>query len=83
MEDCAAPCVAGAALGRSTAIQVGANLVCTRLLPVGLLVFAGTDQGIDWSVTSAATLMTSAPLLLAFLLFQRHFIASFMRAGIR
>jgi len=27
--------------------------------------------------------MTSAPLLVAFLLFQRQFVASFMRAGIR
>lgn len=59
------------------------NSVDTRPLTVGLSVFAGTDQGIDWSVISAATLMTSAPLLLAFLLFQRQFVASFMRAGIR
>jgi len=27
--------------------------------------------------------MTSAPLLLAFLLFQRQFVQSFMRAGIK
>jgi sn-glycerol 3-phosphate transport system permease protein len=27
--------------------------------------------------------MTSGPLLLAFLLFQRQFVQSFMRAGIR
>jgi sn-glycerol 3-phosphate transport system permease protein len=27
--------------------------------------------------------MTSAPLLVAFLLFQRQFVQSFMRAGIR
>ena len=59
------------------------NSVTTRPLTVGLSVFAGTDQGIDWSVISAATLMTSAPLLVAFLLFQRQFVASFMRAGIR
>ena len=62
---------------------VVSNSVGTRPLTVGLSVFAGTDQGIDWSVISAATLMTSAPLLLAFLLFQRQFVASFMRAGIR
>ncbi len=62
---------------------VVSNSVSTRPLTVGLSVFAGTDQGIDWSVISAATLMTSAPLLLAFLLFQRQFVASFMRAGIR
>lgn len=59
------------------------NSVGTRPLTVGLSVFASTDQGVDWSVISAATLMTSAPLLLAFLLFQRQFVQSFMRAGIR
>jgi sn-glycerol 3-phosphate transport system permease protein len=59
------------------------NSVSTRPLTVGLAVFASTDQGIDWSIITAATIMTSAPLLLAFLLFQRQFVASFMRAGIR
>ena len=34
-------------------------------------------------VITAATVMTSAPLLIAFLLFQRQFVQSFMRAGIR
>ncbi len=59
------------------------NSVEARPLTVGLQVFASTDQGIDWSIITAATLMTSAPLLLAFLLFQRQFVQSFMRAGIR
>jgi len=59
------------------------NSVRTRPLTVGLQIFASTDQGIDWSVISAATVMTSAPLLVAFLLFQRQFVQSFMRAGIR
>jgi sn-glycerol 3-phosphate transport system permease protein len=59
------------------------NSVSTRPLTVGLSVFATTDQGIDWSIVTAATLMTSAPLLVAFLLFQRQFVQSFMRAGIR
>ena len=59
------------------------NSVTTRPLTVGLAVFASTDQGIDWSIITAATLMTSGPLLVAFLLFQRQFIQSFMRAGIR
>ena len=55
----------------------------TRPLTVGLQVFSSTDQGIDWSIITAATLMTSAPLLLAFLIFQRQFVQSFMRVGIR
>jgi sn-glycerol 3-phosphate transport system permease protein len=59
------------------------NSVETRPLTVGLQVFALVDQGIDWGVICAATLMTSAPLLLAFLLFQRQFVQSFLRAGIR
>ncbi len=59
------------------------NSVSTRPLTVGLAVFASTDQGIDWSIITASTLMTSAPLLVAFLLFQRQFVQSFMRAGIK
>ena len=59
------------------------NSVSTRPLTVGLSIFASTDQGIDWSIITAATLMTSGPLLVAFLLFQRQFVQSFMRAGIR
>lgn len=59
------------------------NSVETRPLTVGLAVFATLDQGIDWAIISAATLMTSAPLLVGFLLFQRQFVQSFMRAGIR
>lgn len=59
------------------------NSVETRPLTVGLSVFASTDQGIDWSVITAATLLTSGPLLVAFLVFQRQFVQSFLRAGIR
>jgi sn-glycerol 3-phosphate transport system permease protein len=59
------------------------NSVETRPLTVGLSVFSSTDQGIDWSVITAATIMTSGPLLIGFLLFQRQFVQSFMRAGIR
>jgi hypothetical protein len=56
------------------------NSVTSRPVTVGLQVFSSGDQGIDWSVITAATLMTSAPLLIAFLLFQRQFVQSFMRA---
>ena len=59
------------------------NTVNARPLTIGLQVFSSVDQGIDWSIITAATLMTSAPLLIAFLLFQRQFVQSFMRAGIR
>ncbi len=59
------------------------NTQNARTLTVGLQVFSSVDQGVDWSVITAATLMTSAPLLVAFLLFQRQFVQSFMRAGIK
>ena len=59
------------------------NSVEARPLTVGLQVFSAGDQGIDWSIITAATLLTTAPLLIAFLLFQRQFVQSFMRAGIK
>ena len=59
------------------------NSVTTRPLTVGLAIFASVDQGIDWSIICAATLMTSGPLLIAFLLFQRQFVQSFMQTGIK
>ena len=59
------------------------NSVETRPVTVGLSIFSSVDQGVDWSIINAATLMTSGPLLIAFLLFQRQFVQSFMRAGIR
>ena len=59
------------------------NSVTARPLTVGLQVFSSGDQGVDWSIITAATLMTSAPLLIGFLLFQRQFVQSFMRAGIK
>lgn len=62
---------------------VVSNSVESRPLTVGLQVFSSADQGIDWSVITAATLLTSAPLLIGFLIFQRQFVQSFMRAGIK
>ncbi len=59
------------------------NSVETRPLTVGLSIFSMADSGVEWSVINAATLMTSAPLLLGFLLFQRQFVQSFMRTGIK
>lgn len=59
------------------------NSVTTRPVTVGLSVFSAADSGVEWSIINAATLMTSAPLLIGFLLFQRQFMQSFMRAGIK
>ena len=59
------------------------NSVNSRPLTVGLQIFSATEQGVDWTIITAATLMTSGPLLVALLLFQRQFVQSFMRAGIK
>ena len=59
------------------------NSVESRPVTVGLQVFAATDQGIDWSIVNAATVLIAAPLIVAFLVFQRQFVQSFTRAGIR
>lgn len=55
----------------------------SRPLTVGLAIFAGQEAGVSWSMLSAATVIIIAPLLVAFLVFQRQFVQSFMRAGIR
>src|SRR5665213_3281497 len=59
------------------------NSVTSRPLTVGLQIFSSGDQGIQWSIITAATLLSAGPLLVAFLLFQRQFVQSFLRAGIR
>jgi sn-glycerol 3-phosphate transport system permease protein len=59
------------------------NSVETRPLTVGLAIFGAPESGVQWPIITAATLMSVAPLLLAFILFQRQFVQSFMRAGIR
>ena len=55
----------------------------TRPLTVGLAIFGAPESGVDWAVISAGTIMAVAPLLVAFLLFQRQFMQSFMHAGIK
>ncbi|MGB7302068.1 MAG: carbohydrate ABC transporter permease [Burkholderiaceae bacterium] len=59
------------------------NTEASRPLTVGLGVFGAPESGVDWSVVSAATLLSVAPLLIAFILFQRQFVQSFMQAGIK
>lgn len=55
----------------------------TRPLTVGLSIFGAPENGVDISVISAATMMSVAPLLIAFLVFQRQFVQAFLRAGIK
>lgn len=55
----------------------------TRPLTVGLSLFGAPESGVDIAVVSAATILTGAPLLIGFLVFQRQFVQAFLRAGIR
>jgi len=57
--------------------------VNSRPLTVGLAIFGAPESGVDWSIITAATVMTMSPLLLAFILFQRQFVQSFMHSGIK
>ena len=59
------------------------NSVSTRPLTVGLAIFAAPESGVNWSVLSAGTLLAVLPIVLAFLLFQRQFVDSFLRSGIK
>lgn len=59
------------------------NSVNSRPLTVGLAIFGAPESGVDWSIITAATVMTMSPLLLAFILFQRQFVQSFMHSGIK
>ena len=59
------------------------NSVETRPLTVGLAIFGAPESGVDWPIITAGTLLAVAPLLVAFLMFQRQFVQSFMHAGIK
>ena len=59
------------------------NSVNTRPMTVGLAIFGAPESGVDWSIITAGTLLAVAPFLVAFLLFQRQFVQSFMHAGIK
>lgn len=56
----------------------------TRPLTVGIAIFAQSfETGAQWGTVTAATLLVILPLLLAFFVFQRHFVESFMHAGLK
>jgi len=59
------------------------NSVETRPLTVGLSIFGAIETGIDWPIITAGTLITIFPLFIAFIIFQRQFIQSFMHAGVK
>ncbi|WP_165855680.1 carbohydrate ABC transporter permease [Marinobacter sp. JSM 1782161] len=59
------------------------NTEDSRPLTVGMSIFGAPESGVDWAVISAGTLITVGPLLVLFLLFQRQFVQSFLRAGLK
>lgn len=55
-----------------------------QVLTVGLASFAsGSEAGGEWGVVAAGTVLVAGPLLLAFLIFQRRFTASFVFSGLK
>jgi sn-glycerol 3-phosphate transport system permease protein len=60
------------------------NSVESRPLTVGIAIFAQSfETGAQWGTVTAATILVIFPLLLAFFLFQRQFVESFMHSGIK
>ena len=59
------------------------NTEASRPLTVGMAIFGAPESGVEWPVICAGTLIAVSPLLAAFLIFQRQFVQSFMRAGIK
>lgn len=60
------------------------NSVENRPLTVGLAIFAQSFEiGAQWTEVSAATLLVIVPLTVAFILFQRQFMNSFIHSGIK
>jgi sn-glycerol 3-phosphate transport system permease protein len=56
----------------------------TQVLTVGLASFtSGAEAGSEWGVIAAGTFFVAAPLLVAFVAFQRRFVASFTFSGIK
>src|SRR5581483_1924909 len=56
----------------------------TRTLTVGLASFTqGAESGQQWGLIAAGTLLVALPLLIAFALFQRQFVNSFLFSGIK
>ena len=55
-----------------------------QVLTVGLASFTtGAEAGSEWGVIAAGTALVAAPLLLAFLLFQRRFVSSLVFTGLK
>ncbi|MGO1120875.1 carbohydrate ABC transporter permease [Rhodovibrionaceae bacterium A322] len=55
-----------------------------QVLTVGLVSFAlGAEGASDWGLIAAGTLLVTAPLAIAFVVFQRQFVNSFVFSGLK
>lgn len=54
-----------------------------RTLTLGLGMFVQQEAGADWTLLMSATLFVCTPVILGFLIFQRHIIGSFLQSGIK
>ncbi len=60
------------------------DTVRARTLTIGLGIFAeSAEGGNQWALLMAATLIVIIPVIALFLIFQKHFMRSFMRSGIK
>jgi sn-glycerol 3-phosphate transport system permease protein len=58
--------------------------VDSRPLTVGLALFAKSyETGAQWGMVAAGTVMVIMPLVIAFFIFQKQFVSSFMHSGIK
>jgi multiple sugar transport system permease protein len=61
---------------------IAINSDSTFTLPLGLTTFQGAHTT-NWSAVMAGNVITAAPVILAFLLAQRTFIASLTSSGVK
>ncbi|WP_028972861.1 carbohydrate ABC transporter permease [Spirochaeta cellobiosiphila] len=60
------------------------NSVHNRPMTVGLAIYAmSAETGAKWAETCSATLLVVAPLIILFIVFQKQFINSFIKTGIK
>lgn len=60
------------------------NSAHNRPLTVGLQIFSSSSEsGANWAMVTAGMLFVILPLIIAFIIFQRQFINSFMHTGVK
>lgn len=63
---------------------VATDSIENRPLTVGLALFAQSfEVGAQWGIVTAGTILVIFPLLIAFFIFQKQFVSSFMHSGIK